>query len=150
MVANDNDEDEDSARRIDVELFIVHPTMAPAEITAALGLEPKFIHGVGEPRKTPRGMALPGRYPDTRWRYSMRYVVRDQHFASKITLLVDRLLPHKSFFTDLRNSGGDAQIIVQLLGDGYLGDSVPASTLAKMSDLQLAFGIECYIVPQNS
>jgi hypothetical protein len=35
----DADVDEGPSRRVDVQLFIVHPTMSPAKITAALGIE---------------------------------------------------------------------------------------------------------------
>jgi hypothetical protein len=49
----DADVDEGPSRRVDIELFIVHPTMSPAEITAALGIEAHIVHPVGEPRKTP-------------------------------------------------------------------------------------------------
>jgi hypothetical protein len=40
-------------RRFDVELFIVHPTLDPAQITAALGLEPKNVRRVGERQTLP-------------------------------------------------------------------------------------------------
>jgi hypothetical protein len=136
-------------RRVDIELFIRHPTMKPAEITAALGIEPLIVHGVGEPRRAPNGKLLGGTYPITAWRHSTRYKLTEQWFADKVTLLVDLLLPHKSFLTSLRATGGEAEIIVQFLGDGYLGDNVPVATLAKMADLQLEFGIECFVVPQS-
>jgi hypothetical protein len=58
-------------------------------------------------------------------------------------------VPHKAFLHRLRASGGTAEVIVQFLGDGCLGDSVPLQTLAKMADLQLDFGIECFVVPQS-
>jgi hypothetical protein len=145
----DADIDEGSSRRVDVELFIVHPTISPAEITAALSMEAHFAHRVGDPRQTPKGTALEGRYPDTRWRHSIRYTLTDQWFARKITTLVDSLAPQKAYLHHLRATGGSAQIIVQFLGDGYLGDSVPLSTLATMAELQLDFGIECFAVPQT-
>jgi hypothetical protein len=106
------DLDEPCLRRVDVELFIVHPTMSPVEITAALGLEPLFAHRVGDQRKTPRGDMLTGRHQDTRWRHSRRYEVRDQLFGDKVTALVDTLLEHKGFFVQLRATGGEAQVIV--------------------------------------
>jgi hypothetical protein len=147
--ANGSDIDEEKPRRFDVELFVVHPTMTPAAITAALGIEAQFVHSVSEPRMTPKGTLLGGRYPDTRWRHSIRYEVSGQHFADKVTMLVDRLLPHKAFFAGLRSTGGSAEVIVEFLGDGYLADNVPAATLANMAELQLDFGIACYVVRQN-
>jgi Domain of unknown function (DUF4279) len=143
------DFDEDADRRVDVELFIIHPTMSPAEITVALGLEGHVVHRVGDPRQTPKGTPLEGRYRDTRWRHSIRYELTEQWFADKITALVESLGPHKQFLHSVRATGGTAEIIVQFLGDGYFGDNVPLDTLAKMTDLQLDFGIECFNVPQS-
>jgi Domain of unknown function (DUF4279) len=136
-------------RRVDVQLFIVHPTMNPAEITAALGIEAYAEHRVGDPRKTPKGTPLEGQYSDTRWRHSVRHKMMGQLFADKITVFVNSLTPHKAFLHHLRATGGRAEIIVQFLGDGYLGDSVPSRTLAAMTELQLDFGIECFVVPQS-
>jgi hypothetical protein len=143
------DFDEGPPRRIDVELFIIHPTMVPADISAALGLEARVAHRVGDQRKTPKGTPLEGQYRDTRWRHCVRYELRDQWFADKIALLVDRLMPHKEFLGRVRAAGGTASLIVQFLGDGYHGDSVPVDTLKKLVELQLDFDIECFSVPQS-
>jgi hypothetical protein len=145
----DEEIDYDPRRRLDVELFIRHPSLTPPEITAALGLEGHIAHRVGDPRKTPKGTPLQGHYPDTRWRHSIRHELRDQWFADKIAMLVDRLIPHKEFLHHLRATGGSAMVIVQFLGDGYLGDCVQLDALSKMVDLQLDFGVECYQVPQS-
>ncbi|MEI9933087.1 MAG: DUF4279 domain-containing protein [Rhizomicrobium sp.] len=141
--------DERVLRRVDVELFIVHPTMSVAEITAALGLEPQFAHDVGHARKTPKETPLPGQYRDTRWRHAIRYEIADQWFADKVASLVQMLAPHKAFLHNVRTSGGSAEIIVQFLGDGYLGDKVPFEVLTTFTDLQLDFSIEVFAVPQE-
>src|SRR5262249_55893136 len=98
----DADVDEDSPRRVDVDLFIVHPSMSPADITAALGVEARFAHRVGDRRKTPKGTLLEGQYRDTRWRYCTRHELTDQWFADKISALVNSLTPHKAFLHHLR------------------------------------------------
>lgn len=139
-----------TSRRFDVELFIVHPTLDPAEITAALGLEPKVTHPVGERRQAPNGTLLPGQYRDTRWRHSVRYEVKHQHFADAVAALLDRLEPHNAFLRNLRSTGGEACVIIQFLGDGYFGDKLPKKTLAQLADLDLDFAIECFSVPQSS
>jgi hypothetical protein len=147
--SEDANVDQGPSRRIDVELLVVHPTMSPAEITAALGIEAHFAHRVGDLRKTPKGAPLERQYRDTRWRHCIRYELRDQWFADKIAALVNSLAPHKAFLRGVRATGGSAEIVVQFLGDGYLGDSVPSQTLATMTELQLDFGIECFTVPQS-
>jgi hypothetical protein len=52
--------DQEDARRFDVELFIVHPTVDPEEIGRALGLEARFLQRAGEERTTPAGRPLSG------------------------------------------------------------------------------------------
>ena len=146
MVTDDDSKNpkEDVPRRVDVELFIVHPTISPDQISAALGLEGHFAVRVGDLRRTPRGTLLEGRYKDSRWRHSIQHALIDQWFADKITAFVDALLPHKQLLHDVRATSGTAELIIQFLDDGYFGDSVPLDTLAKMAELQLSFGIECY------
>jgi hypothetical protein len=131
-----------SPRRIHVELFIIHPTWEPSAISAALGLEPIITHRVGDPRQTPKGDLLGGLYRDTRWRYREEHIVEDQWFSTEITALVDRLAPHKDFFTALGSTGGRGCVSIQFLDDDYYGDELPVATLAKLVALGLSFGIE--------
>jgi hypothetical protein len=63
--------------------------------------------------------------------------------------LIDRLAPQKTFFGNLKSTGGTASIVIQFLGDGYFGDEIPTATLAKLVDLELALAIECFTVPQE-
>lgn len=134
---------EGALRRFHVELFIVHPTFVPADISIALGLEADHAHRVGDPTKTPKGTPLSGNYSDTRWRYCVEQNVRDQWYAAEVTKLLDRLEPHKAFFENLRSTGGRACIIIQFL-DGYLSDQISRSTLSKMIELGLDLGLESY------
>lgn len=148
-VENASELGESSRQRFDVELFIVHPTLDPADITAALGLQSLREQRVGEPRRTPNGIPLPGVYRDTRWRHSVRHSVEDQWFADRLTNLVNCLVARKAFLAELRSTGGRASVIIQFLGDGYFGDEIPAETLAKLAELGLDLGIESFVVPQS-
>ena len=136
-----------TSKRFDVELLIVHPTLDPAEISNALGLDANFSHRVGDQRKTPKGTLLSGTYQDTRWRYSRRHETPDQWFADKIAELIDRMEPHKAFLRELRSTGGKTSLILQFLGDGYFGDKIPQAILARLIDLELDFSIECFCAP---
>jgi hypothetical protein len=136
-------------RRFDVELFIVHPSLDPAEISRAFWMEGHFTHRVADQRKTPKGTLLPGVYSDTRWRHSIRHTVTQQWFASGVIGFVERLEPHKEFLASLRETGGSATLIIQFLGDAYLGDDIPTTTLVKLGELGLSLGIECFMDPQS-
>lgn len=150
MTRQDGDFDyEGVARRFDVELFIIHPALSPEEISTALGLEANFSHRVGDPRRTPKGQPLAGKYRDTRWRHCIRYSKTDQYFAAEVTELLGRLGPHKAFFAKLRQTGGEPSLIIQFLGDGYLSDELPHAALVKLVELGLGLSIECYADPQS-
>ena len=136
-------------RRFDVELFIVHPSLDPADISRALGMKGHSSRRAGDQRKTPKGTLLSGVYPDTRWRHSIRHTVTEQWFASEVEGFVGRLEPHKEFLASVSETGGSATLIIQFLGDGYLADNVPPTTLAKLGELGLSLGIECFIDPQS-
>jgi hypothetical protein len=138
------DAEANTSKRFDVELFIVHPTMDPQEISTALGLDAKFAHRVGDQRRTPKSKPLSGTYPDTRWRHCRHHETPNQWFASKISELIENIEPHKAFLRELRSTGGKACLILQLLGDGYFGDDIPQAVLARLTDLQLDFAIECF------
>jgi hypothetical protein len=138
----------DAQRRFAVELFIVHPTLDPGEISRILGLEAHFSHRVGDRRKTPKRL-LAGNYADTRWRHCIRHTVTTQHFAAEVIGFVERLEAHKEFLADVRSTGGKASVVIAFLGDGYFGDELPPATLAKLTDLGLALAVECFTVPQS-
>jgi hypothetical protein len=140
---------DETPRRFDVELFIVHPSFDPVDISGALGLEAHFSHRVRDQRKTPKGTLLSGVYPDTRWRHSIRHTVAEQWFAAEVASFVEKLEAHKDFLANVRATGGRATVIIQFLGDDYLADEIAPATLAKMAELGLALGIECYAVPQS-
>jgi Domain of unknown function (DUF4279) len=147
--SDETDVEENSPKRFDVELFIVHPTLDPAEIGAGLGLDAKFSHRMGDQRKTPKGTLLPGTHRDTRWRHCRRYETSDQWFAGKVAELIDCLEPHRAFLRNLRATGGTACVLVQFLGDGYFGDEIPREILTRLIDLELDLGIECFTDPQS-
>lgn len=136
-------------RHFDLELFIAHPSLDPADISRALGMVGHFSHRVGDRRITPMGTALAGVHLDTRWRYSVRHTVTQQWFASQLADFVARLEPHKQFLASLRETGGSTTLIIQFLGDGYLADNIPLATLAKLDGLGLSLGIECFVDPQH-
>ena len=145
------DDTQSEPQRFNVALFIVHPDMAPEIISSELGLVATMAWQAGELRKAPSGELTNGTYADSRWRYTVRYDVVEQHFVDKIALMVEALQPHKAFLKRLRDSGGTISLIVQFLGDdGYFGDQLPVGLIEKLADYQIELGIEVYSVPQIS
>ncbi len=130
----EDDDYEEEPRRFDVDILIHHPTMTPDEISEGVGLEAHYSRCVGAPYVRLDGTVVEGKkYPETFVRNCCRFEVKNQHFADEIVKFVDSLEPHKAFLTHLRATGGTAQVIVQFLGDGYFGDTVPIDTLVFRS-----------------
>ena len=148
-MSSERSDAEGDARRFDVELFVVHPTLGPSDISRALGLDAHVSHAVGKPRITPKGSALRGTYPDTRWRHTLRHTVRDQRFAAQLAEFVESLKSRREALAMLRASGGTTELIIQFLGDGYHGDAIGHETLSAIVELGLILGIECFVDPQN-
>ncbi len=103
---------------------------------------------MGDRGRRPRERAFLAATQTTRSRHGARYEAGEQHFADKIAELVARLEPRKAFLAHLAATGGTATVIVQFL-DGYFGDSIPLTTLAKLVELQLELESESYNVPQT-
>jgi hypothetical protein len=51
----------------------------------------------------------------------MEHVIKDQWFASEVSRLIEKLEPHKTFFADVKSSGGTASIVIQFM-DGFLAE----------------------------
>lgn len=139
----------EARQRFALALFIVHPNVDPADITAALGLQPSVMQRSGAPRKTPVGRRLSGQYSDTRWRHSTTYYTESQRFSDQLSAFVDELCHNKRYFSYIHSTGESIKLILQFLGDGYYRDVLSQQTLAKMAELGVGFGIECFGVPQN-
>jgi hypothetical protein len=137
------------ARRFDVELFIEHPSLDPADISRALGLEGHFAHRAGDRRQTPKGTLLSGVYPDTRWRHCIRRTVTEHRYAAEVVDFVEKLKAKKEFLAKVMATGGKASLVIQFLGDGYLADEIAPPTLAKLADLGLVLAMECFTEPQS-
>ena len=149
MVSTDKQSSDGTSRRFDLALFIIHPTLNSTEITAEMGLQPHFVHSIGEQRTTPTGTLLPGEHKDTRWRHCIRHEVQDQWFVPILENFVDSMTRHSAFFERVKSRGGSTWLMVSFLGDGHFGDALPTATLAKIADLQLDLGIEVFSTPQQ-
>ena len=140
---------ENGRRRFTISLLISHPTLDAREIGNTLGLEGHFQHSAGEQMKTPAGIVLAGSYYDTRWRHCTRYEVEAQWFVAQLEEFVEQLVPHRDFFSDVRDAGGSSSLVISFLGDGYFGDSLSQASLAKIVEMNLDLGFEIFAVRQT-
>jgi hypothetical protein len=144
-----SDEDDEAPRRFEIDLFIVHPTLRPNEISRALNLVAHSSHAVGEPRKTPKGKSLAGVYTDTRWRHTRGYTVDEQWFADELAQFVANLRSRGEALAKLQAGGGMTALVVKFLGEGFFGDEIGHETLSAIVELGLSLEIECFAVARD-
>ncbi|MDO9413197.1 MAG: DUF4279 domain-containing protein [Pseudolabrys sp.] len=139
----ENFEPSDKALRFVLRLLIKHPSMNPDKISERLGMVPQMAHQAGSNRFTPKGNALPGLYPDSRWGWSKKIEGKRDCF-SEVSALVDSLEKHKDFLSDISDEGGSTEIIVHLAGDANIGWTMPWQELSRMARLKIDLGIEVF------
>lgn len=142
--SNDNKFDERAKGRFfKITLLIHHPSIDPAIISKQLDLAPYICSEVGEPRKTPTGSPLKGKYPETRWNHVFRYI-EVRGFFKELSIIVDQLYPHKKFFQQLKKDGGDISLSVDMPGIVNHGSTLPLSTMSKMVEMEIELGAEIF------
>lgn len=129
-----------------ISLRLRHPSMNPAEITAALGLGPFRCWRAGEPRSTPTGAPLEGRWPDTYWT-SGRLADgqwRGKALPSAVCALLDQIATHKDFFQQVRAEGGKVELFVGWYFDGNSGDILDFELMGRLAALKIDLSLDIY------
>jgi hypothetical protein len=136
-----------------IALRIWHPGIDPEEITANLGLKPKWTHTAGQPRRTPKGRPLVGKYAESYWSADPfdrgEYSSTDDLAEDALAEVLEVLAPHKGFLLSLRESG--ARITLQVSsfsGRNYAVELSPA-LLARSADLGLSIAHDVYPYAQH-
>jgi hypothetical protein len=145
-------DDADNAELIyGIRLLIKHPRIDPALITAGLGLTPDMSHTVGKGRKTPVGTPLPGVYKETAWGYAYE-VEGERLFSGDVAEFISRLEEKAAFLRELVDTGGRANLDIQLPGHVNVGDVIRWQDLARIAALRINLGVEVFpnFKPPNS
>ena len=126
-----------------IRVLIIHPTLTSEEISDALGLKPRMVKTVGQPRQDPKGNLLGGVYPDTRWSV---WEVRngDRSFFTRLDKLLDRFSKHRDFLRRVAETGGTTDFIIGLCGKENIGDVLSEQSVAKLADLKGSLGVEVF------
>lgn len=132
-----------------VSLRFSHPSMAPADVTSALQLEPSRSWSAGEARKTPKGSPLEGVYKDNYWIAPILDGSSvDCELARAIDSALDQLETRKLFFQDFAASGGRSELFVGWFFDeGNSGDVLEHGLLARLADFKIDLSLDIYPSP---
>ena len=126
-----------------VSLRIGHPNITAMEIVNRLGITPKHMWTVGEPRKTPRGDPLPGNYKET-YCYFLVGSGEGKELAKLLDSCCDRLYQHADFFQSIRSTGGKLEYFIGWFADNNCGETFDIGLLRKLVDLGIDISIDLY------
>jgi hypothetical protein len=130
-------------KRYSIILRLRHPTLDPANITAALGWEPDQCWKAGDRVIAPNGRELPGVRRDGLWSRAFHFK-GNIRIVEEIDAILAHLLIHKELFEQLEREGAYSAIYLQLPGDVNNGDCFSWHVLSKFVDLKFTFEIETF------
>jgi hypothetical protein len=136
-------EEKDDQFRYQVRLLIKHPDIDPAHITNTLGVIPNISAIAGSTRKTPVGTILAGLHKVSLWSHSFD-VKGNRWFFSAVAEMIDKLEPQKTFLTEIADTGGSIELIVNLPGAVSIGDVFPWHDMARLCAMRINLGIEVF------
>jgi hypothetical protein len=131
--------------RYSIILRLWHPSMDPAEMSAALGLSPKWAWRAGERRSTPSGRLLSGLRAESYWVAQLgKGAEADKRLSAAISEALDNLAPHKTFFERIRLEGGRAEFFIGWYFGGQSGDTFAFDLLGRLHEMKLDLALDVY------
>ena len=131
-----------------VSLRLHHPLLSPTDISAALDMKPTTAHAVGEPRTTPTGAALDGRYHQTYWCASLMSSEAassvDMPLEGFLSDALDALWPKRAWLSDFAASGGTAEYFVGLFLNGNAGVTLSPQLMSRLGEIGVELGLDLY------
>lgn len=115
----------------------------PCEISTQLGFEPKWLHKIGDPRKTPKGVLLNGIYDESYCSFCFnRY--NDEELHEMLERILNGLIQHKDIFDRIRDSGGRSEFFVGWYSPVNTGDIFSYELLNKICALRIDLALDVY------
>lgn len=141
-----HDDDDDGCKyRYRISLRLWHPSIDPADITHALGLQPKWLWRAGTPRRTPTGTPLRGVYPSSYWTREITSGEWPPHDLAGATHdVLEQLVRHRTLFHRIRAEGGSSELFIGWFFNGQSGGLFGNKTLALAGDLQIDVSLDVY------
>jgi Domain of unknown function (DUF4279) len=131
-----------------VSLRIRHPTVDPATITAALGIEPQHTWRAGQPRRDPAGAELGGAHHDSYWMGRLMdepQLSSDSNSVEGVILkTLTNLRRAQSFLKQLNAEGGVAELHVSLYARDDFRIELPSDSLTLLARLHLTVALDVH------
>ncbi|KLU03493.1 hypothetical protein RISK_004497 [Rhodopirellula islandica] len=120
-------------------LHISHPSLDPADVTAALGMEPARTSHVGQPHRS-----VPDRvYDFSHW--SCELATRDgDDISTFLGRFVDLMSPHRSFLEQLSDGGAEIECFIGVFATRLCDQMYSHSLLGSLAALRVNLRFELY------
>lgn len=126
-----------------ISLRFWHPTWKATVFSDTLNLNPRFIHSVGDRRRTPTGTLLEGTYTKSYWCYDYE-AGNNCDPADAINELLAIVNPHADFVRSVMESGGRAEILVWIISSADFGEEFPSDVLLSLGRLGIGLSFDIY------
>jgi Domain of unknown function (DUF4279) len=134
-----------------VSLGVRHPDIDPAQITRALGLQPRHAWRKGETRLDSTGTALAGTHRESYWVCELtphpELSGERTGVESELFRVLDTLRRTIGFMQDLRHGGGAAELFITIFARGDFRLELLAEEAALLGRLGVAMTIEIKALP---
>lgn len=97
----------------------------------------------GTPRQTPTGRTLAGTYSESYWSSRMEFPCKTG-FSESLRFIVDKLVSEENHLRELKESGGKAELYLQLPGSVNNGDTIESKLIKKIGDLGIDLLVEVF------
>lgn len=124
-------------------LHVLHPTLDPEQITAALGISPTKQTRVGSPRQNPKGEELGGKYAFSSWRCGLP-TTNGERLSEFLWSVVKLLSPHRKFLMELAASGGEIECFVGLFTERNCDELFPCDLLSAFGNMKIGLRLDIY------
>ncbi len=127
-------------------LGIRHPSVDPARITHALGLEPGHVWRKGEQRLGPTGAALAGSHRESYWICEItprpKFSGERVSVEHELSRLLHRLRKSIEFIQDLHRSGGVTELLVTIFARGDFRMELLPEDAALLGSMEIVISFE--------
>ncbi|HEX4267447.1 MAG TPA: hypothetical protein VHY36_06160 [Steroidobacteraceae bacterium] len=131
-----------------VSLRIRHPTIDPAVITAALGIQPQHTWQAGQARCDEAGAEVGGQYHESYWMGGLMDEPQVSSGSVSLEGAIVKILTHlrraQSFLEELNAQGGVAELLVSLYARDDFRLELPSDSLTLLGRLHLAVALDVH------
>lgn len=118
------------------------------EICARLGLTPKWMQRIGEPRINPKGLVLGGIYDRSYCSFPIPSET-DEELDALLERVTQDLLEHRDLFLRIRAGGGRSDFFIGWYSCGNTGSTFSSSLLKRLGDLEIDLALDVYGEPDE-